>query len=334
MKWIGIALLAVGVAVSAAYGARLSPSMRDTMLARGAAQFRAAETGAAKEAYCGALLEQLEAHGERVREIAAADGCEIEDEGDDASAPRAPAVDVEAICAARASSGGSFDDLVAAANGEIDGRSQTDVSGLGDDVAEGRAAWIAAARAEVEPAARAATLELVSPEQRVSEWAGDSGLPFGIGLLLVIVGAILGRVAAKRELTEGDDEERGDDAPPARDLGELLEDVRATVKELADEVTSNDAPSGEDFVRLKDRIHELHAEQIEPIVDSAPRIQAKYGLAVFADIFGPLSSAERYLNRAWSALVDQHWPEATSSVERAAADLAEAKRALDAAASD
>jgi len=334
MKWIGIALLAVGVALSAAYGARLSPSMRDTMLARGAAQFRAAETAAANAAYCTALLEQLDAHGDRVREVAAADGCEIESDEEAATDESAPAVDVEAICAARASSGGSFDDLVAAANRQIDARGETDVSGLGDDVSEARAAWIAAARAEVEPAARAATLELVSPEQRVSEWAGDSGPLFGLGLLLVIVGAVLGRVAAKRELSGGDDEKRGDDAPQARDLGELLEEVRASVKALADEVTSNDAPSGEDFVRLKDRIRELQVEQIEPIVESAPRIQVKYGLAVFADIFGPLSSAERYLNRAWSALVDSHWPEATSSVERAAADLAQAQRALQAAAGD
>jgi len=53
-------------------------------------------------------------------------------------------------------------------------------------------------------------------------------------------------------------------------------------------------------------------------------------MAGFAEIFGPLSSAERKVNRAWSALVDRHWPETQDSLDGAASDLTEAHRVLQA----
>ena len=329
MKHLGIALLCIGVAISAAYGARLSPSMRSQMVIRGELHVRTAEAGAAKGAFCAALLEQLEEHDERVREVAAVDGCEVppvdgaeNPDGDDAEES---GVNVALICAESAAGGRSFDEIVEAAHQELRTREDTDVGGLGEGVLSTRAAWFEAMHAQVAPDARASLLERVPPNQRVTEWIADSGLFFALGLLLVIVGAVLGRVASKREATaEPEDTESG----AARDLGELLDELREEVAELAKTTAENENPSLESFETLKDQITELQISKVEPIVESAPRVQAKYGLTVFADVFGPLSSAERNMNRAWSALVDRHWPEAASSLERSAAELKSARRAL------
>ncbi|MCA9607532.1 MAG: hypothetical protein KC619_18120, partial [Myxococcales bacterium] len=114
----------------------------------------------------------------------------------------------------------------------------------------------------------------------------------------------------------------------------LLDALRDDVAALATEAGQTESPRSDDFEALKHRIHELVIEKVEPIADSAPRVSAKYGLTVFADVFGPFSSGERYLNRAWSALVDRHWEEAASSLERAASDLTEARRILMAATSN
>ncbi len=330
MKNVGIAILCVGVAVSAAYGARLSPEMRAQMVLRGEAHVRAATTAEAKGAYCAALVARLEAQEARVRALAEIDGCDLPEAG--AAAPaEASGPDVGALCAARAEAGQSFEAIAAEARAALTTRREADASGLGEAVVEARGAWLAATEAELEPAARAAVLAPVPPAERLRGWLDDSGVFFGLGLLLVVVGAILGRVASGREASEAPVGEHGD-AAPARDLGDLLERLREDVAALAAEASARGEPRSDDFESLKQRIHELVVEKVEPIADAAPRVQSKYGITVFADVFGPFSSGERYLNRAWSALVDRHWDEAASSLERAASDLAEARRILAAAA--
>lgn len=332
MRYAGLIMLVVGVAVSAAYGARLSPPMREQMVLRGEAHVLHAQTGAANAAYCAALVAQLEAHDARVREVAAADECELPPEGgeDEGAEEERSGPNVEAICAARAAAGESFDAIVAEASARVEAKRGTDVSDLGDDVAEKRVAWLAAMEAEVEPAARAAVLQPVAPEARLTTWASDSGPFFGIGLLLVVIGAVMGRVSAKRAAADpaaSRSASGGDDAP-ARDLGEMLAEIQSAIAELADEAAANEHPNTDDYERVKKRIHELTLGAMEQVVESTGRVQSRYGMAAFADIFGPFASGERYLNRAWSALVDRHWEEAASSLERSAADLAKAQRAL------
>lgn len=330
MKNLGIALLCLGVAVSAAYGARLSPPMREQMVLRGEAHVRAATSAEAKEAYCGLLTEQLAEHEARVRAVAAIDGCELPEEGaaEEGAAESGP--DVGALCTARAAADQTFEQIVDEAREALATRRATDASDLGDAIAEARGTWLAAVEAEIEPAARAAVLTPVAPPDRLATWLDDSGIFFALGLLLVVVGAVLGRVASGREASE-EPARDAKDAGPARDLGELLDALREEVAALAAEAGETAAPKSDEYESMKHRIHEVVLERVEPIADSAPRVQSKYGLAVFADVFGPFSSAERYLNRAWSALVDRHWDEAASSLERAASDLGEARRILSAA---
>lgn len=326
MKNLGIAILCVGVAVSAAYGARLSPPMRAQMVLRGEAHVRAATTGETQGAYCAALVELLPDHDAAVRALAEADGCELPAEGAADEASDASGPDVTAICVARASTGQTFEQITEEARGEVATHRDRDASALGAELVEARDAWLAAMDAEVEPAARAAVLAPIPPAERLSAWIEDSGIFFGLGLLLVVLGAVLGRTASKRDAEAPADAKS--ERAPARDFGELLDELRAAVAKLAEEAAAKEKPSTADYEALKGKIHELVVEKVEPIVDSAPRVQSKHGIAIFADVFSPFSSGERYLNRAWSALVDRHWPEAASSLERSAADLAEARRAL------
>ena len=331
MKYAGIALLCIGVAISAAYGARLSPSVRSQMVARGEAQFRAAETAAAKTAYCNAMIELLAEHDAQVRAIA--DG----EDTDDCPLPGAGAAsegagstssfDVTSMCAERATAGGSFDDVVRTARERLTSRRAVDVDPLGEEVTHLRAGWLDAADAEVEPAARVAVLRPVDPEERVREWFAESGPFFLLGLLLVVVGAVLGRIAARKEArSEPESTDRG----AARDLGAMLDELREKTARLAEQAKQNESPSPADHAGLRDRIDALRVENFEPLVEAGPRMQVKYGMGPFADVFGPLASAERLCNRAWSALVDDHWPEATSSLERSAASLQQAHETLEA----
>ncbi len=327
MKYAGIGLLCVGVAISAAYGARLSPSMRAQMIVRGEAQFMAGATGAAKGAYCAAVIARLDGDEAMARRLAERDGCELPSPGDSADgAAESSEVDVGLICAGRASTGESFEAVVGGARAELAERTEFDMSGVDVDLTGLRAAWIEALRAEVEPAARAAVLERVPPARRVTEWLADSGPVFGLGLLLVVFGAVLGRIASRREASR---EPTGEDGAPARDFGELLEELRAEVATMAELAASKEDPSQADHDALKAQITDLQAEKLEPIVESGPRLQAKYGMASFADVFGPLASGERLMNRAWSALVDSHWPEAANALERSTASLEQACEALE-----
>lgn len=328
MKNAGIFLLIIGVALSAAYGARLSPTMRAQAVIQGEAQLRGGAATAANAAYCEALLERRgddpeSSVGERAREVAEGDGCEPSAEGVEEEASR---VDVAAICAQRNAGGQTLEQIEAAAREPIDALRGTDVSDLGAELAEKRAAWIAALDAVVQPAARASMLEPPPPRRRLSEWFADSGTLFLLGLVLVVIGSVLGRIAVRREATREDPK---DETGDAKDFGEMLATLRDEVAALAEGVASNEAPEPGDFDELKAKVTDLQMERFEPIVASAPRVRAKYGMGGFAEIFGPLSSAERYINRAWSALVDRHWPEASRSIERAAGYLEAAHAALE-----
>jgi len=299
------------------------------MIVRGEAQFMAAATGAARDAYCASVVAQLASNEASARDVAERDGCDLPSEGETEAA--AEGVDVTLICAGRASEGGTYEEVSGATRTALEARTDVDVSSLGAETVTLREAWIEAMRAEIEPAARAAVLERVPPAQRVTEWFADSGPLFGLGLILVVIGAVLGRVASRREATK---EPTGKDGAPARDFGELLGELRDEVAKMAEEAQANNDPTPQQHDALKARITELQQEKLEPIVESGPRLQAKHGMATFADVFGPLASAERLMNRAWSALVDSHWPEASNALERSAASLKQAQKALADAAPD
>ena len=112
------------------------------------------------------------------------------------------------------------------------------------------------------------------------------------------------------------------------DFGELLEDVLARVTALHGEMVALESPTFDDLDAFKAKLEEIQKGDLARLCESGPKVQQRYGLTVFAEIFSPLSAGERKLNRLWATLVDRHWPESLRSAEGAVLDLQAAVEAL------
>ncbi len=154
-----------------------------------------------------------------------------------------------------------------------------------------------------------------------------AGLPAAIGLLLIVAGAVVTRKANRAEALADAPVQEGEAAP--RDFGESLRDFRDAVASMAESMNPEDSPKPSHLEETKQRIEALQFDKLEPLIDSGARVQARFGIAGFASIYGPLAGGERSLNRAWSALVDEHWPEACKSVNFASAQIADAVAELE-----
>ncbi len=168
------------------------------------------------------------------------------------------------------------------------------------------------------------------PKQRLQEWFEANGALFGLGLVLLFGGSIVARGAARAE-RHAAGSEGGERHGGAVDLGAALEALAGEVDELAEEAENlahSEQPPRDEVAELKRRIEAIQLERIEPIVDSRVQLEVRYGLAGFASVFGPFSSGERKVNRAWSALVDGHLPETAASLASAAAEFRAARQRL------
>lgn len=295
MKHIALLLLLVGVSLCASFGARLSPEMNASMVIKGKAKLLGLTTAKAKEAFCA------------VREVKiAADGCK----GDEVPKP-APKGDV-------AEAEPTFGRLLAEKNAAVAVIQER--GGIGDKDRAQHQAWVAAALAEASPAARSQLLKPVDPSLRLSSWFDLAGVLFLVGVVLIVTGALIARKVVKAEaMAEPSGEEGG-----ARDFGELLIELSEAVEALAGQMgqmAAIEVVTVADMERIKVQVEALQVDSFERIVASRNRIQARLGIGGFAEVFGPFSAAERRINRSWSALVDQHWPEAFASVTKAALDL-------------
>lgn len=310
MKNVGLAILIGGIALCASYGARLSPEMRAELSTQGKAKLLGGEAKAAFEAWCAAG---------KGTPAAKADGCPAEqDKPAEGAAPKA-----EKKAEAKAEKPKpTVEALVAEGRAKLAGM-QAGAAGLDGEPAKARAAWVAAFEKQIEPSAQAAVLLPTPPGTRVSAWFAESGVFFLIGLALVLAGAIMARKAVKAEALS--DKPKSGGAGPV-DFGVLLGELRVAARGLADEMTGAD---GGDRAGAKAAIEAMQHEQFAPLVEARGKLQARYGLAGYAEVFGPFSGAERRINRAWSALVDEHWPEARDSVLQAAEALDEAVAALE-----
>jgi hypothetical protein len=190
-------------------------------------------------------------------------------------------------------------------------------------IVAGREGWITALQGKVDSAEAAAALgALPAPEIRFKQWAGANGLPVGFGILLVIGGSLLARRGAKEAL-EGPSESGG-----PIDFGVVLGEAAAAAEALADEMSAKSQPTPEDFEMVKLAITKIKDDQFERLIEARFAVQTRHGLEIYAQIFGPLSGAERFLNRAWAAATDGHWPETRASVERAVEQAHTAHKAV------
>ncbi|MBR57328.1 MAG: hypothetical protein CMH54_04640 [Myxococcales bacterium] len=186
-----------------------------------------------------------------------------------------------------------------------------------DAVFAARVNWVKEKCAHIKAQALATALPPgPSPNARVSNWLGFAGVPFVLGLLLVIGGAILYRKAVRAELVGSESGDGKGDGPT--DFGVALGELATTVRDLATRAGAMDEPDDAQRESAKEEIESALQDRIAPLVEARARVQLRYGMDGFAAVFGPLATGERRLNRSWSALVDNHWPETQTSLSGAA----------------
>jgi len=191
------------------------------------------------------------------------------------------------------------------------------------EVAKKRKKWVKALKNERKMLKAAKAVGTQGPGPRLSGWGGLVGGPFGLGLLLVIAGSVLCRQAIRDELVGGGD---GSEDGPV-DFGVLLEDVLGRARSLQQEMVALEAPTEADLDAIKAKLEDLQKGDLARLCTSGPKVQQRYGMTGFAEIFSPLSAGERKLNRLWATLVDRHWPEALASAEAAVRGLEAAAQA-------
>jgi hypothetical protein len=129
---------------------------------------------------------------------------------------------------------------------------------------------------------------------------------------------------------EAADDKSAEGAEGPIDFGQMLGTLREEIGVVHQEMLPNTHPDPAAFASAKARIETFQLEKVGRLIEARGQVQNRYGLGGFAAIFGPLSGAERFLNRTWSALADEHWPEATRSVQNAMTELDAAIAALEA----
>jgi hypothetical protein len=293
MKHVALVLLVVGIGLTAAFGARNPADIDNRTAANTLAAGAEGATAEAKSAFCEAYLEAELAPIALCAEVAAEGTSSESDDGADAEAQTLAPLNAASL------------------TGDLVGLHTT---------------WEAAQQTSVTARHEAMLLEPPASGKRFGDWFDLAGLPFLLGLALLVTGAILSRVVAKKEATSGESESTG-----PQDFGLALNNVGTRIHSLADEIARADALDEREMVALQEQIQSIQLEGFEPLIDARLRVQARFGLAGYAAIFGPLSSSERFLNRAWSALVDSHVPEATASLRHSAEEITVAISQVEAA---
>ena len=155
---------------------------------------------------------------------------------------------------------------------------------------------------------------------RVQVWASQAGLPFAGGLLLMIAGAILARVANKPLSAKNQGEDAKQGRPALADAARLLDEIATDIVALQ----TSDLPKG--AKPLADAIEQILEDKVPAFLDHRQRLIEDLGLENFAEMIGHFATMERGAARAWSALTDEAWDEVEPSLARAKV-AAEAARA-------
>lgn len=156
-------------------------------------------------------------------------------------------------------------------------------------------------------------------EVKGDKWATVPWLWYEIAMGVGVVGVVLLR-RAKRD-------DHADDAKTDAEysvIQQSLASLSAAVATLCQK--SRQVPA--DVLRFID------AECAEPLSDFAESRQAlakRFGMTVYADVMTEFASAERYINRTWSAAADGYIDEVNKSINRANQHLANARELLSAA---
>lgn len=303
MRLFSLTLTFFGVALSAFYGAQISPDVVPKQVIAGQLHFQQATAAAAHAEYCKAS---------EALQIDAIDGC---GEADRYEAVAKERVHVDAQ-----------DDLSPREQQyrDIALLESVDPTLIDPRVHAARAQWITLLKTTLPTLKHQSTLPSVAPAKRLSDWWNTHWLGFGGGLLFMVLGGLLFR---RTEAIASNRRYASDNTMQDSSLA-LLEQLCAQLETLNTRVQSIDVPTFGQLNTTKAALESLQQSLLVPLIDQGPRLQSKHGLTGYASVFSPLSSGERLLNRTWCTLVDQHWPEARRSLNRAVEECIHAHEQL------
>lgn len=160
------------------------------------------------------------------------------------------------------------------------------------------------------------------PPEGAASGSGWSTIPWMWYLASVIVGVagvVLLRLSAAK-----DSQDDGMTESEYSTVQRSLEDVSAVVARLCSQAVS-------DPRIIVDAIDD---ECVEPLAEFANARQAlvkRFGMNVYADVMTEFASAERFLNRAWSAAADGYVDEVEDCLNRANSHLSSTRQIIGAA---
>jgi hypothetical protein len=162
---------------------------------------------------------------------------------------------------------------------------------------------------------RSADVTPVDAATRLDDWFDEAGKLFVAGIVLLVIGAVIGRIATDRDGAVGTGVDGQDFDSQLRLLAGAIEETRQRMDE-------------ETLEETRDRIERSLEDHVLPMIEARAVLRRRFGQGGSALMLGPLSGAERMLNRAWSVLVDGHAPEGKASLAAAAAEVEVAQQAL------
>lgn len=155
-------------------------------------------------------------------------------------------------------------------------------------------------------------------ENADSRWATIPWIWYFASIGVGIAGVVVLRKAKKEDHA---DEEKTEAEYTV--IQKSLASLQATVKDLCN---SEPTPSV-----VLHRIDDECAESFSDFVDARQSLVKRYGMTVYADVMTEFASAERYVNRSWSAAADGYVDEVSASLRRADHHLQKAGELLNAA---
>ncbi|MCA9011653.1 MAG: hypothetical protein KDB01_17995 [Planctomycetaceae bacterium] len=153
-------------------------------------------------------------------------------------------------------------------------------------------------------------------EQAADKWATIPWLWYATGMLVGITGIVLLRLAMRQD--------HSDDAKTAAEYSvvrQSLETIAIVIGRLCEQTEHQ--PSA--VLRC---IDDQCTAPFTAFADSRSSLVRKFGLKVYADVMTEFASAERYVNRSWSAAADGYIDEVKASLLRANLHLQKAKELL------
>lgn len=170
----------------------------------------------------------------------------------------------------------------------------------------------------------------VTAGDRLGAWGAAAGLEFGLGLALMIGGALVARrqepgdaqADAKKEAAQQRAAKGKGDLAAYADMLSAMDDALGALP---------DGDPKEHRAALHDGLDALLEEKVPAFLEHRQVLISKLGLATFAELMSHFAGMERGAARAWSALTDEAWFEVPPCLERARAGIRAARDVIEAA---